>query len=109
MSRKAEIKLFVELDEKNIPVKLTWTASDVLNGKIQDSKAFFLNIWDTHKKETMAMHLWESKMGVDEMDEFVFQSMMHIADTYEKSTSRKEQAEKIRDQALEIFAETREK
>lgn len=109
MSRKAEIKLFVELDEKKVPKKLSWTASDVLNGKIQDSKAFLLNIWDSHKKETMAMHLWEIKMSIDEMDEFVFQSLMHIADTYEKSTNRKEHAEKIRDKALEIFAETRKK
>ena len=37
------------------------------------------------------------------MDDFVFQSMIQIADTYEKSTNRKILAEKIRHTALEIW------
>ena len=107
MSKKAEIKLFVDLDDKKIPSKLSWMATDAEVDKPQDCKAFLLNLWNSDKDETLAMNLWTSSMTIPEMNEFVFQSIIQIADTYEKSTNQKDLAEKIRRNALEAWEESK--
>ena len=103
MSRKAEINLYVELDDKKIPKKLSWNATDADVGTPQNCKAFLLNLWDTDSKQALSMHLWENTMSIEEMNDFVFQSMVQIADTFEKATNQKILAEKIRSTALEIW------
>jgi gliding motility-associated protein GldC len=102
-TKKSEIKFFVELDENKVPEKLSWTAQD---GGIQaeDSKALMLSIWDHKAKETMRIDLWTKDMPVDEMKIFFHQTLVAMADTFERATTDQKMAETMRD-FCEYFAE----
>ena len=107
MSHKAEIKISIELDEKKIPQELSWEATDSESEGSQECKAFMLNLWEPGTGHTLSMNLWENSMSIPEMNDFVFQSLIQIADTYEKATNQKELAEKIRNSALEVWESTK--
>ena len=102
-TKKSEIKFFVELDENKVPEKLSWTAQD---GGIEaeDSKALMLSIWDHKAKETMRIDLWTKDMPVDEMKVFFHQTLVAMADTFERATTNQKMADTMRD-FCEYFAE----
>ena len=105
-TKKSEIKFFIELDENKVPEKLSWTAQD---GGIQaeDSKALMLSIWDHKAKETMRIDLWTKDMPVDEMKIFFHQTLVAMADTFERATTDQKMADTMRD-FCEYFAEKME-
>ena len=82
----SEIKFTIELDENKVPENLTWSAQD---GGIHDeaAKAIMLSIWNSEKKESLRIDLWTKDMPVDEMKIFIYQSLLAMADTYEKMTA----------------------
>jgi gliding motility-associated protein GldC len=102
-TKKSEIKFFVELDDNKVPDKLSWTAED---GGIEaeDSKAIMLSIWDHKAKETMRIDLWTKDMPVDEMKIFFHQTLVAMADTFQRATTDEKMADTMRD-FCEYFAE----
>lgn len=102
-TKKSEIKFFVELDENKVPEKLSWTAQD---GGIdaEDSKALMLSIWDHKAKETMRIDLWTKDMPIDEMKVFFHQTLVAMADTFERATTDEKMADTMRD-FCDYFAE----
>lgn len=102
-SNTSEIKFTVELDENKIPESLKWTAQD---GGVQDeaAKAIMLSIWDSAKKESLRIDLWTKDMPVDEMKIFIHQSLVAIADTYERATNDEKMSATMRD-FTDYFAE----
>jgi gliding motility-associated protein GldC len=96
MSKKSEIKIEVELNENNLPVEMKWSAQD---GQIQDSpaSAFLLSIWDPKEKNTMKIDLWTKDMTIEEMKQFFHQTLLTLADTFEKSTGENLISEDLRD------------
>jgi gliding motility-associated protein GldC len=102
-TKKSEIKFFVELDDNKVPEKLSWTAED---GGIEaeDSKAIMLSIWDHKAKETMRIDLWTKDMPVDEMKIFFHQTLVAMADTFQRATTDEKMADTMRD-FCEYFAE----
>lgn len=102
-TKKSEIKFFVELDENKVPEKLSWTAQD---GGIdaEDSKALMLSIWDHKAKETMRIDLWTKDMPIDEMKIFFHQTLVAMADTFERATTDEKMADTMRD-FCDYFAE----
>ncbi len=85
--RSTSIQIDVELDEKNIPDKIAWTASDQPGGpRRQECKAMLLAFFDKANKETVKIDLWTKDMQVIEMDRFFFQTLRSLADTYYKAT-----------------------
>jgi len=48
------------------------------------------------------MDLWTNKMQVDEMNFFFYQSLMTMADTFQRATNNSEGAKKIKDFANEL-------
>ena len=102
-TKKSEIKFFVELDDNKVPEKLSWTAED--GGiEIEDSKAIMLSIWDNQAKETMRIDLWTKDMPVDEMKIFFHQTLVAMADTFQRATTDQKMADTMRD-FCEYFAE----
>lgn len=81
----SEIKFTIELDQNKVPETLSWTAKD---GGVEneESKAIMLSIWDNVNKETLRIDLWTKDMPVDEMKIFFHQTLVAMADTYEKAT-----------------------
>ena len=48
--KNSKIEISVDLDENKIPEKILWSAEDG-NIKNKQSKAIFLSVWDSEKKE----------------------------------------------------------
>lgn len=92
--RKAEIKFTISLDENNLPSQITWDASDA--NAHSTAKAIMLNMWDEKEKNAMRIDLWTKDMMVDEMKQFVHQSMMTLADTFNRATGEEQMAEEMK-------------
>lgn len=99
----SEIKFTIELDENKVPENLTWSAQD---GGVHDeaAKAIMLSIWNSDKKESLRIDLWTKDMPVDEMKIFIHQSLLAMADTYERATNDEKMTATMRD-FTEYFAE----
>lgn len=99
----SDINIRVELDENRVPDKLTWTAKDGGVDRAK-SKAMLLSIWDHVAQETLRIDLWTKDMPVDEMKKFFHQTLVAMADTYERATEDEKMAATMRD-FCEYFAE----
>ena len=84
--RTTEIRLKVELDDKNVPEKLFWHAQDGGSTGLEETKAFNLALWDQNKKETLGINLWAKDMPVHEMKKFFIDTIDSMARTVESAT-----------------------
>lgn len=107
MSKKtSNIQLTVALDENKVPEKLFWTAEDggIFN---EETKSFFLSVWDHRNKESLSIDLWTKEMPVDEMKVFFYQMFTTMAEKFYQATDD----QKMRDTILDFcdyFAEKME-
>ena len=102
--KQAKIKIIVELDENKIPEKIIWSAPDGgVNNKV--SKAIFLSIWDHRSKESLSIDLWTKEMPVDEMNDFFYQSVITMGETFHKATDN----DKIKDVMKKFSASMKKK
>lgn len=99
----SEINLTIELDENRVPEKLYWSAPDggVNN---EESKAIMLSVWDYKNQESMRIDLWTKDMPVDEMKTFFHQTLVSMADTFERATGDKKMTDTMKD-FCDYFAE----
>ncbi|MFM7681693.1 MAG: gliding motility protein GldC [Bacteroidota bacterium] len=96
ITKKSEINIQVGLNSNNLPLQMKWNASD---GGISESlaSAFMLSIWDPTEKNTMKIDLWTKDMTVEEMKQFFHQTLLTMADTFEKATGEHLISEDLRD------------
>ena len=101
--KSSDIKITVGLDENNVPDKLLWTAQD---GGIEqeEAKALLLSVWDGKAKETLRIDLWTKDMPVDEMKQFFHQTLVAMADTFQRATADEKMSDTMRD-FCDYFAE----
>jgi len=99
----SEIKIKIALDENKVPEEIFWTAK---GGGIDNeaSKAIMLSVWDHKKKDTLRMDLWTKDMPVDEMKQFYHQTLVAMADTFERATDDQKMGATMRD-FCDYFAE----
>ena len=95
-----EIIIKVVSGENGQPKKISWDATDSPTGKEEECSSFILSLWDGKAKDQLNIHLWTSKMSVEEMNHFYFRNMMLMADSYERATQDKLEAQKLRDHAV---------
>ena len=102
----SEIKFTVELDENRVPEKLMWSAQD---GGIdaEEAKAMMLSIWDSKAQETLRIDLWTKEMPVDEMKKFFHQTLVAMADTFQRATNDEKMTGTMKD-FCDYFAEKME-
>ena len=100
--KTSEIKFTVTLDDNKVPEKIDWHASDA--HKESTSKAIMVSVWDAEASNTLRIDLWTKDMMVDEMKQFYHQSLLSMADTFERATSEKEAAQAMRNFAQEFGA-----
>lgn len=100
---KSDIRFTVELDENRVPEKLMWTAQD---GGIEaeEAKAMMLSIWDSAAQETLRIDLWTKDMPVDEMKKFFHQTLVAMADTFNRATGDEKMTDTMKD-FCDYFAE----
>ncbi len=65
--RSAEIHFRVDLNERQLPVRIQWSATDAPEGDVRETKSFLLSVWDGEQKRAMCIDLWTKDMLVDEM------------------------------------------
>ncbi len=100
--KSEEIKIEIQLDENNVPEKLSWQASD--NNQGSSIKAMILSVWDEKEQNAMRIDLWNKEMQVNEMKQFVHQTILTLADSFERATNEKKMADTMRD-FCEYYAE----
>ena len=101
--QKSKIEISVELDENKIPEKILWSASD---GGIKDheTKAAFLSVWDSKRKESLRIDLWTKDMPLDHMNVFFHQTLVSMNETFFKATQNEKMSDSFK-QFCEYFAE----
>lgn len=100
---RSEIKFLVELDENRVPEKLLWSAQDG-GVELEETKAIMLSVWDSKSKESMRIDLWTKEMPVDEMKIFFHQTLVAMADTFQRATGDEKMSDTMKD-FCEYFAE----
>jgi gliding motility-associated protein GldC len=87
---KSTITIDVELDEGRVPQNIQWKATESTADRPQQAKAMMVSLWDGADKAALRIDLWTQKMMVDEMADFYFQTLMGMADTFERATHQTE-------------------
>ena len=96
VKKSSEITIKVDLDENNLPMSILWNAKD---GAVKDAeaRAFMLSLWDAKEQNTMKIDLWTKDMSVEEMKQFFHQTLLTMADSFERATGENLICEDLRD------------
>jgi len=100
---KSEIILQVELAEDKMPENIAWIAPDGGVTDWQNSKAMLLGMWNGEAKEAARIDLWTTKMMVNEMNDFFYQTFIGMADTYLRATKNHELAADLKTFATSFY------
>lgn len=86
----SSITIDVFLDKDKIPEQIRWQADATTAEEPQNAKAIMLAFWDGIDKSALRIDLWTKDMMVDEMADFFYQTIMSMADTYNRATHQEE-------------------
>ena len=106
---ESSIQIQVGLDENKMPSEITWSAPDNSPQNTRKAKAFLLSLWDGSDKTALRIDLWTKDMMVDEMEEFFYQTLITMADTYERATRHKDLAADLKNFARTLYQKSRAK
>jgi gliding motility-associated protein GldC len=84
--KKTEINFKIELDDKNIPEKIVWDASDKPAATTSETKAISVALWDDAQKNTLRIDLWTKDMPVLEMKRFYIDCVGGLAQSVLQAT-----------------------
>lgn len=92
----SKINIHVKTDDNKVPENINWSATD---GGVdhQDAKAMLLAMWDEKDQNTLRIDLWTKEMQIDEMKQFFHQTLVTMADTFERATGESNICEDLRD------------
>lgn len=107
MPINSTIKIDVELDDNKIPDKIFWSASASSAEQAEAAKAMMLALWDGADKAALRIDLWTKDMMVDEMGDFFYQTLMGMADTFDKATHNHELMEEMKTFAKNFYQKFR--
>lgn len=68
-----------------------------------------LAFWDGAEKTALRIDLWTKDMMIDEMTDFFYQTLVTMADTYNRATQHDELVEKMKKFAHEFYHLSKEK
>lgn len=89
------IQFNIVTDENHIPEKISWKATD--RPVESDAGAILLSVWDRKEGSALRIDLWDKQMDVEEMKIFMHQTLMTLADTFERATNEKAMSASMRD------------
>src|SRR5215204_1614327 len=105
---KSTIQIDVELDEQKVPANIEWKATDSSMERPQQAKAFMLSLWDGADKAALRIDLWTQKMMVDEMADFYYQTIMTMADTFDRATRQTQLVNEMKTFARDFYKKFQE-
>ena len=82
---RSEIRLRVDRSDEAIEA-IRWEADEAPVDGEQEARAMVLALWDPAARNAMRIDLWTREMTVQEMNEFLFQTLMSLADSYQGAT-----------------------
>jgi gliding motility-associated protein GldC len=103
MSESSDIRLSVASGPDGVR-DIAWEADDAPEPGVQHAKAMFLALWDADARNALRIDLWTRDLTIDDMNDFLFQTLLTLADTYRNATGDKELMSDIKIFARE-FAE----
>lgn len=103
--QQSRIEIQVSLDAARIPEAISWQASDTAAAEPRAAKAMLLSLWDMQTRTSLQMDLWTKEMRMDEMADFMYQTMMGMADSFERATHQGQLAQRLKDFAHEFISE----
>ena len=106
--QQSTIAIDVHLDNNKVPEQITWSADNSSAAAAQKAKAMMVSFWDGADKSALRIDLWTKDMMVDEMADFFYQTMMGMADTYDRATHNHELVNDLRTFAKEFYKKFRE-
>ena len=105
---ESTIKINVQLDADKVPEQISWSATDNSADMSQKAKAMMLSFWDGHEKSALRIDLWTKDMMVDEMADFFYQTIMTMADTYNRATHHQPLVEDMKKFAHDFYHKAKE-
>jgi gliding motility-associated protein GldC len=102
MSRNAEIKLSVDLDDQNLPTRIEWEATEAEQAGPRTCQSMMLSLWDNDNQTAVAIDLWTRDTTVEDMNLHVYQVIHKLADTYLRATNNASLAGRIHDFGTEF-------
>ena len=93
--KNSEIRFSIELDQKNVPEKIQWDATDKPDPGLTDTKAISIALWDHKQKNTLRIDLWTKDMPVDEMKRFYIECLGGLAQSALSATGDEFMASEI--------------
>lgn len=79
-----------------MPEHMDWSATGSNSEDPKPAKGMLLSLWDGQEKTALRIDLWTKKMMVDEMNDFFFQTLMTMADTYTRATRNETLSDELR-------------
>ncbi len=105
---RSTITIKVKLDEEKIPQQIEWNATGSTVEHTQQAKGFMLAFWDGQEKTAMRIDLWTKEMMVDEMADFFYQTLITMADTYNRATRQQELTDEMKEFAKKFYQKFRD-
>src|ERR1044072_5229097 len=102
------ITIKVKLDDDKIPQQIEWNATGTTTQHTQQAKGLMLAFWDGMEKTAMRIDLWTKDMMVDEMADFFYQTLMTMADTYNRATHQQELTDELKEFAKSFYQKFRD-
>lgn len=83
--RTSEINVAVDLSDDGVE-RIRWSADEAPEPGEQQAGAMILALWDGEARNALRIDLWTKEFSVDDMNDFVFQTLLSLADTYRNAT-----------------------
>jgi gliding motility-associated protein GldC len=107
--KHSTITIKVNLDDDKIPQQIEWNATGTTTEHTQQAKGLMLAFWDGAEKTAMRIDLWTKDMMVDEMADFFYQTLITMADTYNRATRHQDLTEEMKEFAKSFYQKFKDK
>src|ERR1700712_2558600 len=84
--KKSNINFVIDLDDKNIPERIEWDATDKPEKGPSETKSISINLWDHAQNNTLRIDLWAKDMPVEDMKKFYVDCIGGMAQSVLSST-----------------------
>ncbi|HTQ26574.1 MAG TPA: gliding motility protein GldC [Puia sp.] len=105
--KQSSIHIDVTLDADKVPSRISWKATDTSADQERLAKAMMLAFWDGADKTALRIDLWTKEMMVDEMADFFYQTMITMADSYQRATQQEELSDDMKRFAKDFYQKFR--
>jgi gliding motility-associated protein GldC len=84
-SQTSQIRIDVTTGDDGVSA-IRWEADDAPESGTQRAEAMLLALWDPEHRNALRIDLWTPAMTVDDMNDFMYQTLLSLADTYRAAT-----------------------